>query len=260
MMMHTTRSRTMNTMMPITSGETAGAWVFDGDEEEFVGALVGDSGAVGEGVGDAVGDGDGDGVGDAVVGDGVVGDGDGDGVGEGVGENVGAGVVGAGVGVFGPVHVTGGLHGPELRHAGHISPFVHAELGERVHSLVKGALSMPQIPTPAPVNLLSRKRSWIRFVSRPISSGIDPFSALLPKFSMVNPVICARSAGGMGPVSPLPSMNKQVLPRSQLQPPEEQFSPLLAAQFFQYRLSASAPPAGLIANTEIKTLSIVTTS
>jgi hypothetical protein len=128
MMMHITMSRTMNTMMPITSGETAGAWVFDDDEEEFVGALVGDSGAVGEGVGDAVGDGDGDGVGDAVVGDGVVG--------EGVGDGVGAAVVGEGVGgVFGPVHVTegvpGGLHGPELRHAGHIAPFVQSGLKER---------------------------------------------------------------------------------------------------------------------------------
>ena len=128
MMMHITRSRTMNTMMPITSGETAGAWVFDGDEEEFVGALVGDSGAVGEGVGDAVGDGDGDGVGDAVVGDGVVGEG----VGEIVGDGVGAAVVGEGVGgEFGPVHVTGGLHGPVLRHAGHIAPFVQSGLGER---------------------------------------------------------------------------------------------------------------------------------
>ena len=132
MMMHMTRSRTMNTMMPITSGETAGAWVFDGDEEEFVGALVGDSGAVGEGVGDAVGDGDGDGVGDAVVGDGVVGEG----VGEIVGDGVGAAVVGEGVGegvggVCGPVHVTGGLHGPVLRHVGHIAPFVQSGLGER---------------------------------------------------------------------------------------------------------------------------------
>jgi hypothetical protein len=58
---------------------------------EFVGALVGVSGAVGEGVGDVVGDGDGDGVGDGVVGDGVVGAGVGVGVGEGVGEFVGDG-------------------------------------------------------------------------------------------------------------------------------------------------------------------------
>ena len=138
----------MNTMMPITSGETAGAWVFDGDEEEFVGALVGDSGAVGEGVGDAVGDGVGDGVGDAVVGDGVVGEG----VGEIVGDGVGAAVVGEGVGegvggVFGPVHVTGGLHGPELRHAGHIAPSVQSGLGERYQRLSL----MAQMPAPAPV-------------------------------------------------------------------------------------------------------------
>ena len=68
-MAHRMRSRTMNTMRTVSSGENAGLCVFDGDEEEFVGALVGDSGAVGEGVGD-VGDGDGDGVGDGVVGDG----------------------------------------------------------------------------------------------------------------------------------------------------------------------------------------------
>ena len=105
----------MNTMMPITSGETAGAWVFDGDEEEFVGALVGDSGAVGEGVGDAVGDGVGDGVGDAVVGDGVVGEG----VGETVGDGVGAGVVGEGVGAtqqMGQYVLSGS--GPDSGHAG----------------------------------------------------------------------------------------------------------------------------------------------
>ena len=121
----------MNTMMPILSGETAGAWVFDGDEEEFVGALVGDSGAVGEGVGDAVGDGVGDGVGDVVVGDGVVGEGVGEGEGDGVGDCVVGEGVGEGVGVFGPVQLTGGLHGPVLRHAGHIAPFVQSGLGER---------------------------------------------------------------------------------------------------------------------------------
>ena len=74
-------------MITISSGEDADLLcVFDGDEEDFVGALV-------------VGDGD---------------------VGEGVG------------GVFGPVHVTGGLHGPELRHVGHIAPSVQAGLGERM--------------------------------------------------------------------------------------------------------------------------------
>ena len=126
-MTHAKRSRTKNTMLQITSGENAGVWVFDGDAVEFVGALVGGGGAVGEGVGDAVGDGDGDGDGDGVVGDGVVGEGEGDGVGDGVGDCV----VGEGVGVFGPVHVTGGLHGPVLRHAGHIAPFVQSGLGER---------------------------------------------------------------------------------------------------------------------------------
>ena len=154
-MMHTTRSRMMNTMMPISSGETAGVWVFDGDEVMFVG---GDDGAgvvgedVGEGVGDAVGDGDGDGVGDAVVGDGVVGEG----VGEIVGDGVGAAVVGEGVGegvggVFGPEHVTGGLQYPVLRHVGHIAPFVQSGLGERLQAPQLKRSLMAQMPEAAPV-------------------------------------------------------------------------------------------------------------
>ena len=49
---HRMRSRTMNTMIPISSGENAGLCVFD--EVEFVGALVGSCGAVGDDVGDAV--------------------------------------------------------------------------------------------------------------------------------------------------------------------------------------------------------------
>ena len=101
----------MDTMLPIASGEICGSCVFDGDEVDFVGALVCDGGdvgdgvvgnGVGDGVGDGVGVGIGDGVGDCVVGDGVVGDGAvGDGVGDGVGaydgEGVGDGVVGDGV-------------------------------------------------------------------------------------------------------------------------------------------------------------------
>ena len=93
----------MNTMRTVSSGENSGVWVFDGDEEEFVGALVGGGGAVGEGVGDAVGDGDGDGVGDGVVGERV---------GDGVGPSIGR------------VQLSiGGLHEPEFKHVGHIEEF-----------------------------------------------------------------------------------------------------------------------------------------
>ena len=74
----------------------------------------------------------GGGVGAGVVGEDVVGTG----VGEGVGE--------------GPVHVTGGLHGPVLRHAGHIAPFVQSGLGERSQLVVRWSL-MAQMPAPAPV-------------------------------------------------------------------------------------------------------------
>ena len=126
---------------------------------------------VGKIVGDNVGLGDGDGVG-LGVGDGD-GDGVGDGVGEGVGEDVGVGVVGFGVGVFEPVHTTGGGFISEFRHAGHSSPFVHAEFGEKML-----LFTMPQIPVSAPVNLLVSNFRLIIFVSKPTSFGIWPSSAL----------------------------------------------------------------------------------
>jgi len=133
---------------------------FDG-----VGKIVGDN--VGLGDGDGVGDGVGDCVvGEGVVGDGVVGDGDGDGVGDGVG------------GVFGPVHVTGGLHGPVLRHAGHIAPLVHVGLEERSQPPVILSL-MAHMPTPAPVNLLPSNFKVASFVSRPSSVGTVPLIRLL---------------------------------------------------------------------------------
>lgn len=128
---------------------------------------------VGKIVGDNVGLGDGDGVG-LGVGDGD-GDGVGDGVGEGVGEDVGVGVVGFGVGVFEPVHTTGGGFISEFRHAGHSSPFVHAEFGEKMLPL---RIMMPQIPVSAPVNLLLSNCRLLIFVSKPTSFGIWPSSAL----------------------------------------------------------------------------------
>ena len=143
-------------------GEGVGEGEGDGVGDCVVGDGVVGDGVVGDRVGDGVGEGEGDGVGDCVVGDGVVGDGDGDRVGEGVvGDGVGDcvvgdGVVGDGVGVLGPVHVTGGLHGPELRHAGHIAPSVQAGLGERRQVSVMWSL-MAQMPTPAPAILLPVK-------------------------------------------------------------------------------------------------------
>ena len=126
---------------------------------------------VGKIVGDNVGLGDGDGVG-LGVGDGD-GNGVGDGVGEGVGEDVGVGVVGFGVGVFEPVHTTGGGFISEFRHAGHSSPFVHAEFGEKMLPFM-----MPQIPVSAPVNLFLSNCRLLIFVSKPTSFGIWPSSAL----------------------------------------------------------------------------------
>ena len=143
--------------MPISSGENVGMCVFDGDEEEFVGDGEGDG--VGDSVGDCV-------VGDGVVGDGVVGDEDGDGVGESVGDGVGDGVgdcvvgdgVGDGVGGFVPEHLTGGLHGPELRHAGHFAP-LHAELGDSSQPYLPVMWSlMTQMPAAAPDSPLSSNR------------------------------------------------------------------------------------------------------
>ena len=70
-------------------------------------------------------------------------------VGEGVGE---------GVGVFGPVHVTGGSHGPVLRHAGHCAPFVQSGFGESPQYPRTTWSLMAQMPGPAPVSVLFHKR------------------------------------------------------------------------------------------------------
>ena len=59
--------------------------------------------------------------------------------------------------MFDPVHVTGrGVHGPVLRHAGHIAPFVQSGLERSQYSVVGRSL-MAQMPAPAPVIWLSPK-------------------------------------------------------------------------------------------------------
>lgn len=91
---------------------------------------------------------------------------------------LGAGVVGEGVGeVFGPVHLTGGLHGPELRQTGHIAPSVHPGFGERTHpAFWKLFPTILQIPLPTPVKLLPSKNLY--FTQHEGEGGVYTYSTV----------------------------------------------------------------------------------